>query len=365
MTKTPSPVESVQDRHRLRVRFGALRRLPVLPAVIIAVVVGSQVDGAFLTPSNILSNVLGASAVLAVLTVAMSLVIIGGEFDLSIQSIVAFAPMLALWLVVPLAAGGAGAELNSGVGLLVLFGAGALIGALNGLLVAKLKLNSFIVTLAMLILIQGMTLGISGGETLTNLPKVFTYLGSNSYLGVPAEVWVAIVVFVAAGLFMRYTVTGRQIYAMGGNRDAARAAGIRIERLTMGLFIASGMLASLAGLLMTARIASVTANQGNNILFTVVAAAVIGGIDLNGGRGRIIGVATGVVLLGLIQNILLLSDVPSFWVNAIYGVIIILALVIGSLAQGSLSARLVRVRPGKRDRDVKAQERTLDRSLSG
>ncbi len=333
-TSRPEPAVTVRRPRRL-IERGALRQLAALPAIVVAIFVGSRLDGSFLTVDNILSNVLAASAVLAVLTVGASLVIIAGCFDLSSQSVVAFAPVLALWLVLPETDGGSGLGLGSGVGLLVLLAAGAAVGAVNGFLVARLKLNAFIVTLAMLILLQGMTLGIGGGETFTGLPEVFTFLGNTSYLGIPAEVWVAAVIFVGAGLFMRYTVTGRRIYAIGGNADAARASGIRVERITFGLFVVSGLLASLGGLLMTSRIASVTANQGQNILFTVFAAAVIGGIDLSGGRGRLVGAASGVLLLGLIQNILLVSEVPSFWVNAIYGAIILLALMAGALMQGS------------------------------
>jgi simple sugar transport system permease protein len=342
-TEAPGAAAAIAPpRRRPALKLSALRELALLPVIAIALIVGSSLDSAFLTTDNILSNVLAASAVLAVLVAAASMIIIGGHFDLSAQSLVAFAPMVSIWLVVPEAAGGAGVGLPPAVGLVLLLAIGGAIGAVNGFLVAKLKLNSFIVTLAMLILLQGVTLGVSSGETLTSLPDVFTYLGTARYLGIPAEVWVAGLVFLLGALFMRFTVTGRQIYAMGGSAEAARAAGVRTERLTWGLFVASGVLAALAGLLMTARIASVTANQGSDIMFTVFAAAVIGGIDLNGGRGRMIGAATGVLLLGIIQNILLISDVPSFWVNAIYGAIILLALMLGSLAQGSLLGRLVR-----------------------
>ncbi|SHK09220.1 monosaccharide ABC transporter membrane protein, CUT2 family [Pseudonocardia thermophila] len=341
-TPTTESPPRVLTRVRGVLKPSMLGQLAALPAIVIAVLVGSQLNRAFLTVDNIMTNVLAASAVLGVLTVAAALIIIAGHFDMSTQSVVAFAPVLSVWLVMPAAAGGSGVELDPVLGLLLIFVLGAVVGAINGFLVAGLKLNAFIVTLAMLILLQGMTLGIGGGETLSNLPEVFTYLGSARWLGIPAEVVVAVAVFVAAGLFMRYTVTGRQIYAIGGNPDAARASGIRVERITFWLFVASGVLAALAGLLMTARIASVTASQGNNILFTVFAAAVIGGIDLRGGRGRIVGVATGVLLLALVQNILLVSQIPSFWVNAIYGAIILLALMTGALAQGSWLTRFRR-----------------------
>jgi simple sugar transport system permease protein len=146
---------------------------------------------------------------------------------------------------------------------------------------------------------------------------------------------------------MRYSVVGREIYAIGGNVEAARAAGVKVERIIFGLFVVAGVLSALAGLMLSSRIASVTANQGSDLIFTVFAAAVIGGIDLNGGRGRIVGAATGVVLLGVIQNILVVSQVPSFWVSAIYGGIILLSLMLGALTGSSSVDRLfARLRGG-------------------
>jgi len=310
----------------------ALRQLVLLPAILVLMAIGSQLHPAFLTWDNILTNILAASGVLAVLVVAESLLIIAGKFDLSLQSTVALAPMISAWLVVAPDAGGAGVELNPFVGLLVLFAIGAGVGVFNGFLVSKLGLNAFIVTLAMLILLQGLTLGISSGRTITSLPDAYNFIGSTSLVGIPLEVWIAALVIAGAALFMRFHVTGREIYAIGGNVEAARAAGVRVERVIFGLFVIAGLLAALAGLMLTSRIASVTASQGSNIIFTVFAASVIGGIDLNGGRGRIVGAATGVLLLGVIQNILVLSEVPSFWVTAIYGAVILFSMMLGTIA---------------------------------
>lgn len=322
-------------------KLGALRQLALLPVIGLALVIGSQLNDSFLSWENILTNVLGASAVLAVVTVAEAMLIIAGQFDLSLQSTVGLAPMLSAYLVLPTEAGGAGLELSPFMGLVMLFAVGAAAGAANGFLVARLRLNPFIVTLAMLILLQGLTLGVSSGQTLTSLPEAYTYIGNTSYLGVPAEVWIAGLVFLGTGLFMRFHVTGREIYAIGGNVEAARAAGVRVERIVFGLFVFAGILAALGGLLLSSRIASVTASQGNNLIFTVFAAAVIGGIDLNGGRGRLAGAATGVLLLGVIQNILVVSQVPSFWVSAIYGAIILLSLLLGALAGSPALDRLM------------------------
>jgi simple sugar transport system permease protein len=196
-------------------------------------------------------------------------------------------------------------------------------------MVAKLKLNAFIVTLAMLILIQGFTLGISGGQTYSGLPRYMTYLGDGQILGLPVQAIIFVVLFAAAYVFMKYTVSGRNIYAMGGNLNAAKAAGINVTRVTIGIFMTGAVFAMFSGLMLTGRIASVTANQGDGMIFTVFAASVIGGISLEGGRGNLIGAGIGVILLGVIQNILTLSNVPSFWINAAYGAIILGALLVG------------------------------------
>jgi simple sugar transport system permease protein len=198
-------------------------------------------------------------------------------------------------------------------------------------------LNAIIVTLAMLILLRGLTVGIAGGETLSGLPQEFMFLGSSRPLGVSIQVWIFVVVFVLAAVFMGNHPTGRRIFAMGGNRDAATAAGIKTTRLTIGVFVFGSLIAAFAGLMLTGRIASVASNQGDGMIFTVFAAAVIGGISLDGGKGSIFGAFSGVILLGLIQNLLVLSSVPSYWIQAVYGLIILGALIINHFVGRSRS----------------------------
>jgi simple sugar transport system permease protein len=301
--------------------------LTLLPVIVIAGIIGAFVSPAFLTQTNIVNNIITTSAVLGVVVIAESIILIGGFFDLSLQSTVGFAPMVMAVLVSPKAENGHALPLV--VAALVALAAVLVIGLANGLMIAKMKLNAFIVTLAMLILLQGLTIGLSGGQTYSSLPRAMTYLGDGVILTVPVQAWIFVLAFAAAYLFMRYTPTGRSIYAMGGNSDAARAAGIRTTKLTIGIIMFGSILAAIAGLMLTGRIASVTANQGDNLIFTVFAAAVIGGINLNGGRGNLIGAGLGVLLLGIIQNLLTLSNVPSFWINAVYGAIILGALLIG------------------------------------
>jgi simple sugar transport system permease protein len=152
-------------------------------------------------------------------------------------------------------------------------------------------------------------------------------------LGLPLAVWLAAVAFVIAGVMLRYHRLGRALYAIGGNPEAARAAGIRVERITWGVYVLAGVLAALGGLAITGYVGAISANQGNGLIFTVFAAAVIGGISLDGGKGTMFGALTG-VLLGVVGNLLTLAQVPSFWIQAIYGAIILGSLMIARFAGG-------------------------------
>lgn len=332
------PVKQLPKPSGLSRVSGVLRDLALIPVIVLVGIYGAIFVPNFATANNIISNILSVSAVLGVAVVAQSIVLIGGYFDLSAQSTIGLAPMFGVWLFS--ASNGLGVVTDPWLVLLIILALGALIGLVNGFLVGKMGMNAFIVTLAMLILLQGFTLGVSGGQTFTELPSTILVFGVTNILGLPLDVIVLILVVVLAAMFMRFHPTGRRIYAMGGNNEAARAAGVKTLRLTIGLFVMSGIMAAFAGILLSSRIASVTASQGNNIIFTVMAAAVIGGISLDGGRGTIIGAATGVLLLGMVQNILVLSSVPSFWIDATYGAIILGALVIGSSQVRGFFSRL-------------------------
>ncbi|MFI1198688.1 ABC transporter permease [Streptomyces sp. NPDC020883] len=309
------------------------RELALVPALLALLVIGSVVNDSFLTERNLVS-VLGASAALAMVVLAESLVLITGKFDLSLESVVGIAPALGALLVLPAADAGFGTEWPVATGLLASVVAGALVGALNGVLVVKFKLNAFIVTLAMLIILRGVLVGATEGKTLFGMPDAFFALATATFLSVPISVWVAVAAFGGAGLVLRYHRWGRALYAIGGNPEAARAAGIRVERVMLGVFVVAGVLAAVGGLMQTGYVGAINANQGQNMIFTVFAAAVIGGIGLDGGKGTMSGAFTGVLLLGVVQNLLTLAQVPSFWIQAIYGGIILVALMIARVTTG-------------------------------
>lgn len=312
-----------------------IQRFALVPVLVASLVVGSFVHDAFLTKTNLV-NVLQQSSELAVVVVAEALILIVGKFDLSLESIVGLAPMFAAWLVADTAIGGKGLDINPYVAVALMFVVGMAVGVVNGWFVAKVKLNAFMVTLAMLILLRGLTIGLTDGKTLYNLPTQFTYLGSADWAGVPAAVWLAGILFLTVGLFLRYHRFGRAIYAVGGNAEAARAAGIRVEKVVWIVYIVGCALAAFAGLLLTGRLASVLSGQGQNMIFTVFAACVIGGISLSGGRGSMFGALTGVLLLGIISNILTLSQIEPFWIDAAFGGVILVALILAKLTSGSV-----------------------------
>jgi len=317
-------------RHGRHIVANWIRELALLPVIILLLVIGAFVNPAFLTPDNFI-NVAQESAALGAVVVAETLILLTGKFDLSLQSTFGLAPMVGAWLIVSKDGQGLGTNWNPFLGIAIVLLVGLAVGALNGFMVIKLGFNAFIFTLAMLILLAGIQVGIVSGRTIYHLPDAYIYLGSQYLLGVPVSVWVTGAIFLLSSLFLRYHRVGRAIYAIGGNTEAARAAGIRVDRIRIGVFIVASLLAALAGLMTAGQVVAVTASQGNNLIFSVFAAAVIGGISLDGGRGRMIGALTGVILLALVTNILILSQVQTFWIDAANGLIILIALALARL----------------------------------
>lgn len=315
-----------------RRHWTAQSQLAVWPAIIGLILIGCLVSPAFLTERNFV-NVLQQATVLGVLTLAMLLVVLVRKFDLSIESMVAFTPMLAAHAIAWPSAGG-GSPLPGWCGFMITLAIGALIGFVNAFLVVKLRINAFIATLGMLILLRGATLGISNGETIVSPPMGMVWPGKAMLGTVPLSILLGALLYLAAGLFLRYHQVGRNLYAIGGNPLASRAAGIRVERTIFGVFIVAGLLSSFAGLLLSGRIDSIVANQGVGSVFDVFAALAIGGVSLNGGKGTVNGALSGVLFLALLSNILILGGLSSFWVDMARGAIIIIALILSRFTGG-------------------------------
>lgn len=328
--RTPGTPRAMARRDFRFVVLNWFRELTLVPVIVVMMFAGSLVNPVFFTTSNLI-NVAEGGAALGMVVVAESLILLTGKFDISLQGTFGLAPLLGAWLIAPKASQGLGTEWNPWLGLLVVLLVGLAVGTFNGFLVIKANFNAFIFTLAMSILLTGLQLGWLGGQTVYNLPEAYIYLGAESWFGVPVAIWLTIAAFAAAALFLRYHRVGRAMYAIGGNLEAARAAGIQVDRIRIGVFIVASLLAAIGGLMQAGRVTAVTAGQGSNLIFGVFAAAVIGGISLEGGRGRVVGALTGVILLALVTNILTLSDVSSTWIDAVDGAIILIALGLAKL----------------------------------
>lgn len=306
------------------------------PVLLVIVIIGAFVAPSFLTAINLV-NILEQVSVLGLTTIGLTFVVLIGRLDLSLEGIVGFAPMLAAVMLVPAVAGGLGVELPAWSGLFIALGTAGLIGVFNGFMVVKVGLNPFISTLGLLVLLRGGVLIVSSGRSIYSPGEALTFLGSTTVYGIPLSVIVFVVVAIIVGVVFQFHRYGRALYAVGGNEEAARAAGINVDRVIWSAFIFAALLAGLAGVLMTGRLDSAVTTQGQGIIFSAFAAAVIGGVSLGGGKGTIIGVVGGVLLIGVINNLLTLAQVPSFYVQASTGAVIVVAAILTTVASNRSS----------------------------
>lgn len=311
-----------------------LRDLALVPAIVLIAVIGQIINPVFLQPDNLI-NIGQTMSEVALLVLAQTIVLIAGKMDLSLESTFGLAPGVAAWMTVAVGAGHGTGLLSGAWSIPITLAVGALVGIANAALIVRFGLNGFIVTLGMLIVLRGLLTGISGGQTFFNLPESMMYLGTAVWLGIPASIWICVALFAAGIVLLGYTGFGRSLYAIGGNVDAAKAAGIRTDRVLWLALVGASVLAALGGLLLSGRLASVAASQGNGAIFTVFAAAVIGGVSLSGGKGTMFGAFTGILLLFMIQNVLTLAGVPAQWIGALNGAIILIALVVSRITGGT------------------------------
>lgn len=288
-----------------------------------------SLNKAFFSHLNVL-NVLFSSSLLGLLVIGESFTLITGNFDLSIESTLAMGALLGGWLTVRAGSpdNGAGWMLNHWVAIAILLAFGLLVGWLNGFFITRMKMNNFVVTLSMLITLRGLMHLIPAGNTVYNTTMPYNFIGKAKVLGVPLPIYIGIGAFILAHIALKYTPFGRSLYAIGANREAARASGINPEKRIRQVYIIAGFLAALAGWILSARITSIPPNLGEGMTFITMAAAVIGGISLFGGRGNMIGAFGGVLLLSSINAGLNMVDVSPFWISTVRGLIILFAMMI-------------------------------------
>jgi len=303
---------------------------PLLGALIVLCAVLSFATDKFLSTSNLL-NVLVQMSVVGIAAVGGTFVIITSGIDLSVGSNVALSGMVAAYTMKTFGVDGI-------VGLLVALGIGALVGAINGASITALRLTPFIATLAVLAMGRGLTQQVSQGQTIFGFPPAFTFLGNGRIAGVQAPVVLTIIVFAIGWFVLTRTTFGQQVYAVGGNCEAARLAGIPVKRVIFSVYVLAGLCAGLAAIVLAGRLNSTLSSSATGLELQVIAAVVIGGTSLFGGRGSLVGTFIGALLIGVINNGLTLLNVNPFWTQFIQGVVIFVAVLLDALNQRRLQA---------------------------
>jgi ribose transport system permease protein len=306
------------------IRFQSLIALFILCLVI------SMLSDNFFTINNGW-NVMRQIAVNVCISVGMTLVILTAGIDLSVGSVLALCGAITAGLLKY------GIELPStslfiGFTLLgaVLAGVltGTILGLFNGWTITKFKVPPFVATLAMLTIARGLTMLWTKGHPISNLGTDFAYFGTGWLLGIPVPVWIAAIVVLLAVFITQKTKLGRYIYAIGGNENAAKLSAINIKRVKITVYAIAGALAALGGLIITSRLDSAQPNAGASYELDAIAAVVIGGTSLSGGKGSIWGTVLGAVIIGVLNNGLVLLDVSPFWQQVVKGAVILLAVII-------------------------------------
>ncbi len=308
--------------------------------VIVLIAIGAAVSPVFLTARNF-SNLIVALIEVAIMALPMTLIIIAGEIDLSVESMAGLSCAVLGFLF----AAGVPVQLAIPVVLVI----GALGGLLNGVLVTGAGLPSLVVTLGTLALFRGLALIVLGPQGISGFPEWFTDFGFGTIPGTPFP-W-PLLIFVALavvlGLVLHGTWVGRQIYAIGKNAAASRYSGVRVARIKLLLFVLSGTVAALAGVILTARFASARADVGQGLTLTVVTIVLLGGVNIFGGRGTIPGVVLAALILAILGNVLRLTSVSAEIQSIAVGLLLIVSVVIPNLAHQVKSA-IDRTRGGRR-----------------
>ncbi|MFG6460060.1 L-arabinose ABC transporter permease AraH [Roseateles sp. DXS20W] len=276
----------------------------------------------FFSGANIVGLLLSVAQI-GMVACTMMLCLASRDFDLSVGSTIAFAGVLGAMVL----------ERTGSVGLAIGGGllAGALIGAGNGVLIAYLRVNALIATLATMLMVRGLAFIASQGQAVGIADERFFAFGDTVVLGLPLPIWMTVVCFVIFGVLLNHTVFGRNSLAIGGNPEAARLAGVRVERLRVWIFLLQGVVAALAGLILSARITSGQPNAATGFELDVISACVLGGVSLAGGKARIFGVVIGVLIMGTVENVMNLLNVDAFYQYLVRGLILLAAVLLDQL----------------------------------
>jgi len=295
-----------------------IRRYGILIGLIGLITGFSVLSERFFTISNMLI-VMRQTSIVAFLGVGMTFVILGAGIDLSVGSVLAFSGAVA-----------AGVMQSRGIffGILAGLAVGTALGAFSGLVITKLRIPAFIATLAMMAIARGGTLVYTDGRPITGLPSFFAFLGRGYIGNIPFPIILMLAIFVLAYIILKLTRFGRYVYATGGNINAARASGIKVDNIIISNFAISGFLSGLTGIVLASRLNSAQPTAGMGYELDAIAAVVLGGTNLFGGEGELWGTLVGAFIMGILNNGLNMLNVSSFYQQVVKGIVILIAVTV-------------------------------------
>lgn len=293
-----------------------LSRLVILGAILLEAVVFAWLAPQFVSLENLI-NIALSVAVIGVLAVGMTFVILTGGIDLSVGSVVAFGGVAAALVAQKTGLASTGFAAALGIGLLS--------GAFNGAAVAYFRVPPFVVTLAVLTIARGLAFILSEGRSIGDLPQSFGQLGKSSFLGVPYAVWLMGATFAGGWFVLRNTTFGRYVYAVGGNREAAYLSGVSVKGVLLKVYVLNGLLVGLAAIALASRLGAGVPNSGLQYELDVIAAVVVGGTSLSGGRGSVISTLLGTIFIGVLNNGLNLVGIDTYVQKIVLGAVILIA----------------------------------------
>lgn len=311
-----------------------MQSVGLLAVILLGSAIMSVLSPVFATVRNI-ENVLQAATIIAVVAIGQTFVILVAGIDLSVASVLVLSSVLSVGLV-------EFQGFSPVVGVIVALGAGLGLGLVNGLAVTKLRIPALIATLATMTIGRGLAYIYSGGTNIAPVPSFFVELQAARIFGIPAVIVLTLALALIAQIVLSRTAFGRSVYATGGNPLAARLAGINTERVVIIAFMISGLMAAIAGLLITARFEAGAATAAQGMELAVIAAVVIGGVSLFGGEGNMGSMLLGVLLLGLVQNAVNLLNVPPNWDSVVSGLVIAAAAALDVYRRNYLEAGMRR-----------------------
>ncbi|MGR6980773.1 ribose ABC transporter permease [Testudinibacter sp. P27/CKL/0425] len=289
-------------------------------ALLILVAIVSMLNPNFFSMDNIL-NILRQTSVNAIIAVGMTFVILIAGIDLSVGSVLALTGAFAATMV--------GLDLSIFIVVPVVLIAGVLLGGVSGLIVAKGKVQAFIATLVTMTLLRGVTMVYTDGRPVStgfsDSADQFSWIGTGYLFGIPVPIWIMALVFAVAWYILQHTRMGRYIYALGGNEAATKLSGINVTKIKLFVFAASGFLAALAGLIVTSRLSSAQPTAGVSYELDAIAAVVVGGTSLMGGKGRVMGTLIGASIIGFLNNALNILDISSYYQMIAKALVILVA----------------------------------------